>query len=192
MGLFDFLNTREGDFAPLRDNDTPYGPGPLILMYAIPKNMYDDELYDMIEDGMPTTKGVVMRRLDDVLLHEDSARVNDDDSLLDRSVEDALHLIMADGNKMRQSGDLNTHIAVRNTESDPCPVLYFSGVNNKEMMDTYRIIANEVYKETNGVHWPACAKVVEPAMQKSMRQVLIEISGDHTDAMRARKDVAEK
>ena len=190
MGLFDFLNAREEDFTPLRDDDTPYGPGPLILMYAIPKNMYDEELYDMIEDGMPTTKGVVMRRVDDVLLQDDPGTVTEV-SLLDRSVEDALQLIMAEGNKIRRSEDFNADIAIRYTESNPCPVLYFSGVTNKEMMDTYRIIANEVYEETNGVHWPACAKVVEPAMQKSLRQVLTEISGDHADAMRARKDAAE-
>ncbi len=34
------------------------------------------------------------------------------------------------------------------------------------------------------MHWPACAKVVPLALEKSMRQVLSEIMGDHADAMR--------
>ena len=70
-------------------------------------------------------------------------------------------------------------------------MLYFSGVTNQEMMETYNIMANEVYQETQGVHWPACAKVVEPALNKSLRQVLTEISGDHADAMRMRREDAE-
>ena len=37
-----------------------------------------------------------------------------------------------------------------NNNNTPCPVLYFSGVTNTEMMTTYRIIANEIYQETDG------------------------------------------
>ena len=34
----------------------------------------------------------------------------------------------------------------------------------------------------NGVHWPACAKVVSPAMEKQMSdEDLTEIPGDHED-----------
>ena len=55
-------------------------------------------------------------------------------------------------------------------------------------------MANKIYEETNGVHWLACAKVVPPAMDKSMRRVMLEISGDHADAMRMRmrREEAEK
>jgi hypothetical protein len=73
--------------------------------------------------------------------------------------------------------------AGRRRRRQPCPVLYFSGVTNAEMMDTYRIMANEIYAETDGAHWPACAKAVPGAMGKSLRQVISEISGDHADAM---------
>lgn len=194
MGLFDFLNKREGDFIPLRtDDDTPYGPGPLILMYAIPKSIDDAELFDMIADGMPNRKGVTLRRVDGVDLDGSQGA---GDVLLDLSVQEALDAVVKKGNNSQPSTEIDTSISVTNqqqyTQDDPCPVLYFSGVTNAEMMNTYNIIANEVYEETNGVHWPACAKVVEPAMQKSLRQVLMEISGDHADAMRLRKEVAEK
>ena len=74
----------------------------------------------------------------------------------------------------------------------PCPVLYFSGVTNGEMMSTYQIIANEIYEETNGVHWPACAKYVPPATDKSLRRVLGEISGDHEEAMMMRREEMAK
>ncbi|KAL3767076.1 hypothetical protein ACHAW5_005636 [Stephanodiscus triporus] len=66
----------------------------------------------------------------------------------------------------------------------PCPVIYFSGVTNAEMMDTYKILANKIYSETNGAQWPACAKAVPGAIGKSLEQVITEISGDHADAMR--------
>ena len=52
------------------------------------------------------------------------------------------------------------------------------------MMDTYKILANEIYSETNGAQWPACAKAVPGAVGKSLKQVITEISGDHADAMR--------
>lgn len=60
------------------------------------------------------------------------------------------------------------------------------------MMETYQIMANEIFEETGGVHWPACAKAVPPAAGKSLRQVIGEISGDHADAMRMRREAEEK
>ena len=193
MGIFDFLNKREGDFIPLKsDNDKPYGPGPLILMYAVPSSIDDEELRDMVEDGLTNSNDVVIRRIDDGNLEDNESRGNDD--LLDLSVQDAFNLVMKEGGGMKPRRDTNNDASNSVTspkqysENDPCPVLYFSGVANSEMMNTYRIIANEIYEETNGVHWPACAMVVEPAMQKSLRQVLVEISSDHADAMRLRRE----
>ena len=111
MGIFDFLNTCQGDFIPLQSSEDVYGPGPCIIMYAVPSRMDDEELRDMVEDGMPNVGGVVIRRVDAIDL--------DDEGM--------------------------------------------------DMMNTYNILANEIYEETNGVHWPACAKVVEPVMKKSVR-----------------------
>jgi hypothetical protein len=51
------------------------------------------------------------------------------------------------------------------------------------MMETYSIIGKEIYEETGGSLIPACAKAVENAMGKPLRQVLDEISGDHEDVM---------
>jgi hypothetical protein len=198
MGLFDFLNSRQGEFVPLRssDDDAPYGPGPLILMYAIPKSMDDDELLDMAADGMPDARGVVIRRIEGVVLDADEGREAEGDHLLGLTVEEALNRAFNDGRQfVSPVKEYNTPVVStqqQHSEEDPCPVLYFSGVTNSQMMSTYRIMANEIYQETNGIHWPACAKVVKPAMQKSLRQVLMEISGDHADAMRIRREESEK
>ena len=191
MGLLDyiqenFLSSRSNDFIPLQESDDEtYGPGPLIILYAIPSSMDDEELLDMIEDGMPQRKRdkVVLQRISGMDANDD------DDGLLDLTVEEALDKIMV------MQSDAKTYAKPTvgaSTSSNECPVLYFSGVTNTEMMDTYKIIANEIYEETGGVHWPACAKVVQPAMEKSMRRVLTEISGDHEDAMKIRREEAEK
>jgi len=185
MGLLDFiksnnpfLNSREGDFVPLEGSDT-FGPGPLILMYAVPASLGNDELMDMVEDGMPNRQDVVIRRIPS----EDKGG----DELLGLTVEDALEKAMKLG-----CNKVETPLVVSSQQDETCPLLYFSGVSNNEMMDTYRIIANEIYEETNRVHWPACAKVVSPAMKKPLRKVLLEISGDHADAMKMRKEEAER
>lgn len=187
MGLFDDLRSRfldsrvEGDFVPLaRDDSDAFGPGPLVLLYAVPATMDDAELRDMVTDGMPRRTDVVIRRLSE--MDEDG---EGGDDLLDATVGEALAAAMAGGTSAPP-------VVFPKEEAGPCPVLYFSGVSNSEMMDTYGILSNEIYEETRGVHWPACAKVVPPAMGKSMRQVLTEISGDHTDAMRMRKEEAER
>ncbi len=205
MGMMDyfqemFLDSRDGDFVPLEqgsDDDAfvgqPSSSGPLILMYAVPDSIDDEELHEMVQDGMPqrvvvaregsgSRSGVVIRRI----LGMDENGLGGD-ALLDTSVAEALDMVM--GGKMSSSNDRAT---AKSEQVGPCPVLYFSGVSNKEMMDTYRIIANEIFQESHGRHWPACAKVVQPAMEKSLRQVLSEISRDHADAMMMRRVETEK
>lgn len=170
----------------------------------MPDSMETEELLDMVEDGMPQRQrgDVIIRRIDGA----------GEDSLLDLTVEEALDRAMegdyfisgesaSDGDddigaaltlaNSKPSINPVTVATQQTQENGPCPVLYFSGVTNSEMMETYQIIANEIYEETNGVHWPACAKVVPPAMKKSMRRVLEEISGDHAEAMRMRREEAE-
>jgi hypothetical protein len=214
MGIIDFLqnntpflNSREGDFIPLNkdSNEDTIGP-PILVLYAVPNSIDNDEFRDMVSDGMPcrtvvdaissTSSGggeneVMIQRLD-------AMEVGDED-LLDLSVKDALNRLVHDAatttttTTTTETTIPSTTVTTSSpTNNSPCPVLYFSGVSNKEMMDTYQIIANEIYAETNGVHWPACAKVVRPALDKSMRQVLEEISGDHADAMRQGEDEEEE
>jgi len=147
--------------------------------------MDNDEFGDMVGDGMPRRKvvdgistgenEVMIRRVEGMDENGEGG-----DELLDFSVQDALNRVVQDA----ATTSSTTAMVTSSSSTGPCPVLYFSGVSNKEMMDTYNIIANEIYAETNGVHWPACAKVVRPALEKSMRQVLSEISGDHADAIR--------
>jgi len=228
MGLFDFvkenfLDSRSEDFVRLeKSNDEIFGPGPLILMYAVPTSMDDEELMDMAEDGMPSRRanskndddGIVIRRLigsldddgDDNNIDNggDGGDVSDD-ALLDLTVGEALNMAMKNTPpppsiplpaKQQQQQPVvvvtSSPPTISEEVSPCCPVLYFSGVSNTEMMETYNIMSNEIYEETNGLHWPACAKAVKPAMTKSLRQVLGEISGDHADAMRLRREEAEK
>ena len=195
MGLLDFiennfLDSRDRDFIPLsKSNEQVFGMGPLIICYAVPDTIQNDELLDMVEDGMPQRDEIKIQRL----VGMDKNGEGGDVDYLDCTVEEALNRAMksSDGSSSSGSTSPSTSI-VSSSEQGPCPVLYFSGITNSEMMDTYNIIANEIYEETGGVHWPACAKVVPPAMKKSMRQVLTEISGDHEDAMRIRREESEK
>jgi len=138
----------------------------------------------MATDGMPRRGEVTIRRISGNLGEIEL----DGDALLDLTVGEAIEKAL---NEQQQSKVTKTSSLGVISDQGPCPVLYFSGVTNQEMMETYNIMANEVYQETQGVHWPACAKVVEPALNKSLRQVLTEISGDHADAMRMRREDAE-
>ena len=181
MGLMDFiqnkfLDDRGGDFVKLETTGDSFGPGPLLLAYAVPGSIETEELRDMASDGMPRRDEVKIRRISGTL---DEIELGGD-ALLDLTVGDALEKAM---------NEQQPTVVV--SDQGPCPVLYFSGVTNQEMMETYNIMASEIYQETQGVHWPACAKVVEPALTKSLRQVLTEISGDHADAMRMRREDAK-
>mmetsp|Transcript_28015 Transcript_28015/g.80980 ORF Transcript_28015/g.80980 Transcript_28015/m.80980 type:complete len:223 (-) Transcript_28015:348-1016(-) len=174
MGLLDrFLGNREDDFVKLESSLDTFGPGPAMLLYGCPAGVTDDELKDMIEDGAPeATKagvgGVICRRIDDATT-----------SLLDMTVQGALEKVVKEGSKISSES-----IAGGGVTSQPaCPVVYFSGISNAEMMATYRIISSEIYEETGGAANAACAKAVPPAMDKTLRQVVEEITGDHLDAI---------
>lgn len=177
MGLLEnlgsFLNKREGDFVKLESSLDTFGPGPVILLYGCPSGVTDDELKDMIEDGAPeaskaSSDGVICRRID-----------SSDKSLLDMGVGEALENIVQ--SKAAAAAAANT--SEEPEIQPPCPVIYFSGISNEEMMATYRIISSEIYEETGGTANAACAKAVPPAMEKSLRQVIEEITGDHLDAI---------
>ena len=76
-------------------------------------------------------------------------------------------------------------------EKSSSPVVIFSGFSNTEMMASYNILGGEIYKETASYGGPgmnlACATAVPNAMEKSLRQVLMEISGDHAEALKQEK-----
>jgi len=192
MGIADFFNFRpkqgDGDFVKLELTESAYGPGPVILFFNVPDGISNDELNDMIEDGAPSASksdgGVKYQRY----VSEDLSG-----TLVDGTVSQILELALQQSPPPPpQLGDLSVELlpATTGTISTPkiddeidassAPILYFSGVTNKEMMQTYNIIAREIFDETGGI--AACAKAVKPAMSKSFRQLLTEISGDHSEA----------
>jgi hypothetical protein len=168
MGLLhsisSFLQNREGDFVKLEDSESAFGPGPLLLLYNVPDGIGNGEFMDMVTDGAPqaSKKGVIIASI-----------TSNDAKLLDIPLSDALEQVI-------KGVDTSTTPALGQIK---CPVLFFSGFHNDEMMATYNIVGKEIYQETGGSLMPACAKAVKNAMGKPLRQVLDEISGDHDDAM---------
>jgi len=175
----DFLSQRDGDFIKLEESIDIFGPGPAVVLYHVPQAIGDDELQEMLEDGAPqaSAKGVTMERID-----------TSSSEWLDLSLKEALDGIVANqeskikGNKPASVRAL-AGAAPLTTKT---PVLLYSGFSNKEMMDSYNIIGGEIYQESGAV--TACAKAVPNSMDKPLRRVLEEISGDHQDAMSGRTD----
>lgn len=159
----DFLRHRDGDFERLKDSDKAYGPGPLLLVYNFPSTMDDAEIDDMIADAAPS-----VQRMGYAL-----CRVTTESPLLDLPLSEALQ-----GATGKQGmGDTS---ATERAEGS-IPVLFFSGFTNPDMMAVYNIMGREVYLELSVS--PACAKAVPNAMDKTLRQVLTEIVGDHAEAI---------
>lgn len=178
MGLLDdigsFLTNREDDFVKLDSTDDAFGPGPVILLYGCPDGLSDQELKDMISDGAPkATKasggGVPFCRI--------GREASGDQRILESCVSEALELVANGEYKEEEQATKDSKPA------SACPVIYFSGFTNAEMMETYGIIAREIYEETGGFADAACAKAVPPAMGKPLKQVFDEITGDHLDAL---------
>ena len=174
-----FFNIRSEDFVPIETMDDKYGP-PVILLFGFPEGIDDYEIQDMVSDGAPlacaSEYGVKVKRINDYGANS---------IWLDFSMRDVLQRVMDERSDEKTvfNVDVSTAESIRHSDWQPsCPVVYCSGLSNSEMMATYRIIAREIYEETGGAQ-AACAKAVLPAMDKSVRQVITEIAGDHIDAM---------
>lgn len=188
MGIMDninsFLGNRERDFVKLESTNDAFGPGPAVLLYGCPGGISDDEIMYMISDGAPkayeSSGGVSCKRIGE----EEIGSCQ----YLDQTVSDALQLIVEECTKQDKA---RTRLPLRIVDESismkqlTCPVIYFSGFSNSEMMQTYQIIAKEIFDETGGVAKAACAKAVPPAMGKTLREVIEDITGDHLDAISA-------
>ena len=183
-GLFQdfFLKQRESDFVPInKDDETEYGPGPLLIAYQIPSGILDEEIFDIIEDEAPkaASSGDGGVRVLRITTKEDDNHKN----ILSLSMKEALQQAMQVGMTRRDAKEKDGILSFASPDMDtPIPVLLFSGFRNKEMMAIYNVLGNEIVQENNQAI-PACAKAVPNAMDKPLQQVLDEISGDHTDAM---------
>eukprot|EP00534_Pseudo-nitzschia_fraudulenta_P014697 CAMPEP_0201240646 /NCGR_PEP_ID=MMETSP0852-20130820/30588_1 /ASSEMBLY_ACC=CAM_ASM_000632 /TAXON_ID=183588 /ORGANISM="Pseudo-nitzschia fraudulenta, Strain WWA7" /LENGTH=278 /DNA_ID=CAMNT_0047536563 /DNA_START=61 /DNA_END=897 /DNA_ORIENTATION=+ len=204
MGLLDsvlsrFGNKEEGDFVKLEDmNEQFFGPGPAVLLYNIPSAIEDDEVMDMLSDGAPTAtrKGISLARI----ATSTTAAEKHNEDLLDIGLGDALEKIVSGPQPPSFAPPapvqpIATTVSVGTTAApeqqvdsiEGCPVALFSGFSNTEMMASYNILGEEIYKETASYgagQYLACATAVPNAMEKPLGQVLSEISGDHTEAMR--------
>lgn len=176
MGIFDsisnFLDSRGDDFVKLEETDEAFGPGPALILYKVPSTIEDDEIQDMLSDGAPRAakKGITLARI-----------TNDQDSLLTQTLDESLNdLTSGKVVKSNIKGDLLDAVVSR-TSGSGCPVLFFSGFQNQEMMAAYNIVGGEIYQENGEA--AACAKAVPASMLKPLGQVLDEISGDHEAAM---------
>jgi hypothetical protein len=209
MGLFDsffsssFLQNRQGDFVQLDKSSTAtaFGPGPLLILYNVPTGIQVQEVLEMIHDGAPSAhaQGCTVVRLDDSEKNDD-----DDDIVWDLSLEQALNKLLVRGNVISspeyesfepslQDSSSSSISTRRDTTTPSTPVLFFSGFRNDEMMNVYNILGQEIFQEmltaTSSVSPlprpppAACAMAVPKAMNKPLRQVLEEISGDHQDAI---------
>mmetsp|Transcript_27681 Transcript_27681/g.67356 ORF Transcript_27681/g.67356 Transcript_27681/m.67356 type:complete len:259 (+) Transcript_27681:178-954(+) len=188
MGLLDqiskaFLQEREGDFIKLEDSDdSSSGLGPAILLYNVPPGILDEELVDMLQDGAPNAskKGVTLQRMPD-MKHP----------LLELTLEEALVKALDDQASSEAPSSTNSPIAtpIIAPVNRGNPVLIFSGFANPEMMASYNIIAEEIFRENGGR--AACAKAVPNALPKPLRQVVEEISGDHENALEMQGEPAE-
>lgn len=167
MGLFDFFKSRENDFVKL-ETTTAFGP-PVIILYNVPNGILNDEIQDMIEDG--TNSLVQFTRIDS----------KDLDWIGQMSVQEVLDRVESNDSDFRKNVDKSSSTS-RPTSRSNIPILYFSGIPNEAMLQTYNIIAREIYEESGGVLNAACAKAVEPAMKKPFCKLIEEISGDHADA----------
>jgi len=167
MGLLDafsnFLASRKGDFVKLDDSDKTFGPGPLMIAYQVPGGIQDEEIQDMIDDTIPPNQQMQWIRLQESQIPSDL------------TLQQALQMLV---DKDYQAFRLSQHTAPTDTQTTP--VLFFSGLTNREMMEIYETIANEIFLETQAE--AACAKAVPNAMNKPLSQVLDEIASDHRDA----------
>jgi len=185
MGIADFFKPRQDDFVKLELTESAYGPGPVILFFNVPDGISNNELNDMIEDGAPSAS-----KLDGGVKYQRYVSEDLSGTLVDGTVAEILELALQQSPPPPLE-DLNVVLPITTgiistpqiddeIDASSAPILYFSGVTNKEMMQTYNIIAREIFDETGGI--AACAKAVKPAMSKSFRQLLTEIAGDHSEA----------
>ena len=213
MGLFDFFKTRQDDFIKLNESQDTFGPGPLVLLYNIPHGIEDEEIDCMLQDGAPVAyassrngngrgrgnsngneggneggTGIAFQRIYPRDFIEDESNVNGVNGS-DKTVQQVLEQALLSTTKKEGATTHANSNADENTDANTyidtnTPILLFSGISNQEMMKCYNIIAKEIYEETQGMANAACAKVVKPALGKSFRELMEEISGDHADAMR--------
>ena len=177
-GLLDsfskFLNDRDGDFVKLEDSVAEYGPGPMLLLYNMPDGIDDDEIQDMLSDTAP-------------IAHKKKCRIcrlsKNQNDFLDLSLQESLERAAKGQVPALADDNVTSDTEATFQDGGSIPVLFFSGFRDDEMLAMHNLLAQEMYEETGGQMYPACAKAVPNAMSKPLRQVLEEISGDHREAI---------
>lgn len=171
MSLLNFLENRGSDFIRLEDAVKSFGPGPLLVIYNCPPGIDNEEIGDMIQDVAPIAHKSACR------IH----RIHSNSQLeLDMPMGKVLERIV--GGELscpeESAGETST-----TSQTEDSVVLLFSGFRQPEMMAVYEVLGQEIFDETCGRSSPACAMAVPNAMNKPLRQVLEEISGDHKNAI---------
>jgi len=196
MGIMDqissFFESRSEDFVPMESMDDKFGP-PVVLLFGMPDGIENEEIKDMVSDGAPlassTETGIQVKRI---------CGSPSNLKWMELSMKEALEHCIDDfvdaPAKLNTSYNVQVSTLKNKIEEDSatedeelwkpsCPVIYCSGLSNKETMAIYNILASEIYEETGGMARAACAKAVPPAMEKPVMQVITEIAGDHMEAI---------
>jgi len=207
----------DGDFVRLQEMNNQFlGPGPVVLLYQVPDAIDDEEVRDMLLDGAPTatSKGISMARIatmdSDAMTAKPKSKSRSKakskskskSELIDLSLGDALEEVIRQPETNAASASTFPVLQPLTPPQQPsqpqaqaqmmegCPVVIFSGFSNSEMMDSYNILGEELYKETASYgrgQYLACATAVPNAMNKPLKQVLWEISSDHADALQQKQ-----
>lgn len=181
----------EEDFVRLSEmaEKSGLGPGPVVLLYQVPNGIDDEEVRDMLADGAPTAtkQGIALARIASLADKTNKKSKN----LVNMSLQNAIETVIKTPPEPYILEAGIPHMSMATPASvEGSPVAIFSGFTNSEMMESYNILGEELYKETASTYgkgqYLACARAVPNAMGKPLKQVLMEISGDHEDAISSR------
>jgi len=165
--FMDFLKSRGGQFLKI-DSSRDSKPFGIVSIFLKGVNIPLSEIKDVIQESAPLAweRGIPVFRIRP-------------DCPVDYLLEDALNAISKGSGPSSSPIFLCDDYIVDN--SVEVPIILFSGLENDVVRAVSRSLVQRIYATTG--QRAAVAKVVPPAMKKSLRQLFDEISGDHIEAI---------
>lgn len=164
--FMDFIKSRGGQFLKM-DSSRDIGPFGTVSILLEGISVPLSDIKEVIQESAPLAweKGIPVFRIRP-------------DCPGDYLLEDALDVILK-GSPSSSPMFLPDDFIVEDNEE--VPIILFSGLENDVVRAVSRSLVRYIYATTG--QRTAVAKVVPPAMKKSLRQLFDEISGDHIEAM---------